>query len=537
MSAVPWSGEEKYRLLLGVAEAANVHLDLSGVLEAVASSLRSLAPIDGIAVVTVEGDRLRRHALHVVGVPRVEGEPVEATYARVRAAHDLPAGIGPELPLAGSGAEHVGRTGRAYVCQDLEREQRFPEDRILLDYGVKCYVRAPLLRGEGMIGAIGYGRSTLRPFTPEEVTVLEDVSRVIATAVANSRAYEQIRALKNRLEEENLVLKEDFDAQAMYEEIVGASPALRRVLAQIEKVAPTDSTVLLLGETGTGKELLARAIHKRSARASRAMINVNCAALPETLIASELFGHEKGAFTGALSRRKGRFELADGGTLFLDEIGDLPADVQVALLRVLQEGEFERVGGSETLRVDVRLVAATNRDLEEAIRDGRFRSDLYFRLNIFPIHVPPLRDRREDVPILVEYFAARHGARLGKRFRHVDRRGMDMLRGYTWPGNVRELENVVERAVILSDGDVLRIEALDGRRSGVASPARPLKESLAGSERQQIEEALKETRGRVSGRSGAAARLKLPASTLESKIRRLRIDKYRFRSRPGDTAR
>jgi formate hydrogenlyase transcriptional activator len=310
---------------------------------------------------------------------------------------------------------------------------------------------------------------------------------------------------------------------------VGNSPALRRVLAAIEKVARTDSTVLVTGETGTGKELVARAIHRRSRRRERALIRVNCAALPEALVASELFGHEKGAFTGAVARRKGRFELADGGTLFLDEVGELPPDMQVALLRVLQEGEFERVGGSETLRTDARLVAATNTDLEEAIAAGKFRSDLFFRLNIFPIQVPALRERREDVPILVEYFAARHGAQVGKTFRRVEKATLDRLLAYDWPGNVRELENVVERAVILGEGDVLRLGDV---RLGPGRSA-PLRETLQGSERREIEEALRASRGRISGAGGAAIRLGLPPSTLESKLRRLGIDKHRFRTARG----
>jgi formate hydrogenlyase transcriptional activator len=314
----------------------------------------------------------------------------------------------------------------------------------------------------------------------------------------------------------------------MYEQIVGSSSALWRVIAQVERVAPTDSTVLITGETGTGKELVARAIHKRSSRQARPMVTVNSAALPDALVASELFGHERGAFTGAVKRHAGRFELADGGTLFLDEVGDLPADTQVALLRVLQEGTFQRVGGVETIRTDVRLIAATNRDLEAEVSAGRFRRDLYFRLNIFPIRIPPLRERAEDIPLLVEYFAERHGSRVGKAFKHVDREAMRRLRQHDWPGNVRELENLVERAVILSDGEVLRFE--DGLEI-VAPEAPPLRERLQDSERQQIEEALWAARGRVSGPEGAAARLRLPATTLESKIRRLGIDKYQYRSR------
>jgi formate hydrogenlyase transcriptional activator len=533
MRAAPtWSGEEKYRLLLAVAEAANSQLDLSQVLEAVALTLRSFVPVDAISVVTVKGEMLRRQAVYVVGVPRVAGEPVEATFARALADHPQAlVHLGQPLPFKGSGVEDSAITRRPDVRNDLEREQRFPEERNLVEYGVKCYVRAPLLQGERVLGAIGYARFTKQPFAPCEVEVLADVSRPIASAVANSLAFEEIHALKVRLEEENLALKQDLDGKAAYEEIVGTSAALRGLIAQIERVAPTDSTVLLTGETGTGKELAARAIHRRSARAGRPMITVNSAALPTSLVASELFGHERGAFTGALQRHKGRFELADGGTLFLDEVGDLPPDAQMALLRVLQEGTFERVGGSGTIRTDVRVIAATHRDLGEEVAAGRFRQDLYFRLNIFPIRMPSLRERPEDVSLLVEHFAARHGTRLGKAFGRVDRRDVARLVRYDWPGNVRELENLVERAVILSDGEVLRFH---GRFGGAGLETDfPLRQSLRESERRRIEQALHETCGRVSGPNGAARRLRLPSTTLESKIRRLGIDKYAFRRLRG----
>jgi formate hydrogenlyase transcriptional activator len=378
-----------------------------------------------------------------------------------------------------------------------------------------------------VIGTVAYVRQH-GAFAPDEVALLEEVSRPMAAAVANSLAYEEIGRLKALLEEENLFLRSELDARDFAEDIVGASAALRAVLAQIDKVARTDSTVLIQGETGTGKELVAAAIHRRSARGRRPMIGVNCAALPPGLVASELFGHEKGAFTGALQRRAGRFELARGSTLFLDEVGDLPADVQAALLRVLQEGTFERVGGNETLKTDARLIAATNRDLAREVAEGRFRSDLYYRLAVFPIAVPPLRDRADDIPILVEYFAARHGAALGRKFRRVDRRTMEALVRYDWPGNVRELENVVERAAILSEGDRLVLDLSSLTPAPGAAERRVT--SLKSQERRAIEDALRQTRGRVSGPRGAAALLELPSTTLESKIQKLRIDKHRFRS-------
>ena len=311
--------------------------------------------------------------------------------------------------------------------------------------------------GEEVVGALVFGRTTLLPFSPDEVQILEDVSRPVTTAVANALAFEEIQRLRGQLEDENLALREEITAAAAAGGIIGASAGLREVLERVGRVAATDSTVLITGETGTGKELIARAIHAGSPRARRALVKVNCAALPEGLIASELFGHERGSFTGALERRRGRFELAAGGTIFLDEVGELPAPVQVALLRVLQEREFERVGGHETLRTDARVVAATNRKLEEAVREGRFRSDLFFRLNVFPIQVPPLRERAEDIPLLAEYWASQYARKVGKAVRGIDEPAMTVLCAYPWPGNIRELQNVVERAVILARGSRLGV--------------------------------------------------------------------------------
>jgi formate hydrogenlyase transcriptional activator len=319
------------------------------------------------------------------------------------------------------------------------------------------------------------------------------------------------------------------DRILVFEGIVGSSPALTGLLRRVSKVAGTDSTVLVVGETGTGKELVARAIHQRSRRASRAFVAVNCAAIPRELIASELFGHEKGAFTGAVQRRLGRFEVADGGTIFLDEVGELPAETQVALLRVLQEREFERIGGRDRIRVDVRVLAATNRDLSAAVADGRFRQDLFYRLDVFPLEVPPLRERREDIPALVEYFVGRYARKVGKTFRRVAKQTLDHLQSYPWPGNVRELQNVIERSVIVSDTSEFTLD-----ESWLSSAARfesglGLSGTLAAHERVIVEDALRASGGRVFGPSGAAARLGVPRSTLESKIRSLGINKRRFR--------
>jgi PAS domain S-box len=335
-----------------------------------------------------------------------------------------------------------------------------------------------------------------------------------------------------RVESENLALREDLDASSMFEEIVGSSEPLKRVLAEVARVAPVDSTVLISGETGTGKELVARAIHKRSARANRAFIRVSCAAIPPSLIASELFGHEKGAFTGATQRRLGRFEAADGGTIFLDEVGELPVETQVALLRVLQEQEFERIGSSAPIRVDVRVLAATNRDLKALVARGDFREDLYYRLNVVPIRLPPLRERLDDLPLLVEYLVQRYATKTGKRFSRVTRPTLDLLRFYSWPGNIRELQNVIERAVVLSDGETFSVDEswLTGDPRNSATTPQPLS-SVADRERELIETALAQSGGRIAGQSGAAARLGIPRQTLDSKIKALGIDKHRFKSR------
>jgi PAS domain S-box-containing protein len=337
---------------------------------------------------------------------------------------------------------------------------------------------------------------------------------------------------EERLQQENVALREEIDKASMFEEIVGTSPALQTVLSRISKVAPTDSTVLITGETGTGKELVARAIHRRSNRASRAFVSVNCPAIPRDLIASELFGHEKGAFTGALQRRIGRFELAEGGTIFLDEVGELSADTQVALLRVLQEREFERVGGGQSIRVDVRVVAATNRDLKAAVAKGAFREDLYYRLNVFPLDMPPLRARRTDIPLLVEYFIDRYGRKAGKNIRSVDKKTLQLLQSYPWPGNIRELQNVIERSIIVCETETFTVDESWLSQRPLETRSGDLSEKVAETERETIEEALRESQGRIFGPSGAAARLGIARSTLESKIRSLNIDKNRFKAPP-----
>jgi PAS domain S-box-containing protein len=379
------------------------------------------------------------------------------------------------------------------------------------------------------------GHPVLNAFGDVErfVCTMMDVTERKQGEEALRRAFEEIKGLKDQLYQENIALKEEIDRTSMFEEIVGASPALRVVLSRVSRVAPTDSTVLITGETGTGKELIARAVHKRSQRSSRAFISVNCAAIPRDLIASELFGHEKGAFTGAIQRRLGRFELAEGGTIFLDEIGELPGETQIALLRVLQEREFERIGGAGSIQSNVRLIAATNRDLQTAIAASTFRSDLFYRLNVFPIEVPPLRERREDIPVLVAYFIERYARKMGKSIRSVNKKSLELLQSYPWPGNIRELQNVIERSVIVCDAENFSVDQSwfsrqPPRSEPKSQPA--LSRKLADEEIEMIETALRESGGRVSGPSGAAVKLGIPGSTLDSKIRSLKIDKNRFKS-------
>ena len=347
---------------------------------------------------------------------------------------------------------------------------------------------------------------------------------------------EDRKQAEDRLQRENVALREEIDKTSMFEEIVGSSPALRTVLSRISKVAPSDSTVLITGETGTGKELVARAIHRRSNRRPRAFVSVNCAAIPRDLIASELFGHEKGAFTGATQQRLGRFELANGGTIFLDEVGDLPAETQIALLRVLQEHEFERIGGTRRIHADVRVIAATNRDLQVAISAGSFRSDLFYRLNVFPIEIPALRERGEDIPLLIEYFIDRYARKAGKRITTVDKKTLRLLESYPWPGNIRELQNVIERSVIVCETENFSVDESwlsQQPSSGKTERQLYLSEKVAAEEKEIIEAALRESQGRVFGPSGAAAKLGIARSTLESKIRSLKIHKNRFRADPG----
>jgi formate hydrogenlyase transcriptional activator len=520
-----WSGEAKYRALLAVAQAANAKRDLSSVLEALAGALEGLVPIDLLGVVTHEREAVRARAIHFRNAPRRSGEGQEAYVRRFSEGAGANADRWAHSPLL---REAMERDRRTVVLDDLTTDARADGSGMKIA-GAECAVLVPLTMDDEFVAALVVARTKRVPFTPDDVSILEDMARPVTTAVANALAFEEIQKLRSQLEDENVALREEITATAAAGGIIGASPRLLEMLERVASVAATDSTVLITGETGTGKELLARAIHAGSRRAKRAMVKVNCAALPEGLVASELFGHERGAFTGALERRRGRFELANGGTLFLDEVGELPPPVQVALLRVLQEHEFERVGGSETLRTDARVVAATNRNLEESAREGKFRPDLFFRLNVFPIRVPALRERTEDIPILAEYWMSRHTRTVGKTIRGIDETAMAALCAYPWPGNIRELQNVVERAVILARGNVLGLG--DFELPHLGPDVGPPKAEPPSDERQEIERALAASRGRVYGAEGAAETLGVPPSTLEARIRRLGIDKHAFRRR------
>jgi transcriptional regulator with GAF, ATPase, and Fis domain len=416
--------------------------------------------------------------------------------------------------------------------------------------GLKSGCCLPLISPGRVSGVLNLASLRESAFAQADLEMLSQVANQMAIAIENTlslyqivelhnnlvdeklhlqEAYAEISKLKDQLYRENLALREEVDQASMFEEIVGSSLTLKRVLSNVAKVAPTDSTVLITGETGTGKELIARAIHKRSPRSERAFVKVNCAALPSSLIASELFGHEKGAFTGALQRRLGRFELAEGGSIFLDEIGELPSETQIALLRVLQEREFERVGGGQPIGTDVRVIAATNRNLKSAVAAGNFRADLFYRLNVFPIEAPPLRDRTEDIPLLVEYFIGRYASQAGKKIRNIHKRTLELFQSYPWPGNLRELQNVIERSVILCEGDTLSVDgSWLSKESDQPQSSRSLAQQLLEQEKEMIESALAESKGRVAGRSGAAVNLGMPSSTLEARIKALKIDKKRF---------
>jgi formate hydrogenlyase transcriptional activator len=521
--------EDRLQLLLDVTNQVVSNLQIDDLLRAISASIRRVMQCDVVYVCLPRSD-VNKLRVFVLDFPESKGFIREDS-----------------ISIEGSIAGIVLRTAKPWMGNAADLLQLGVKDDPGIAEGLNTGCVLPLISRNRVLGVLALGRREDHGFTQVDFGFLIQVANQIAIAIENSSAYhestsarayleeclKEIQSLKDRLQDENLVLREQIDQALMFEEIVGTSSALQAVLSLVSKVAPMDSTVLLTGETGTGKELIARAIHKRSRRSSRPFVGVNCAGIPASLIGSELFGHEKGAFTGALQRRLGRFEVAEEGTLFLDEVGELPAETQITLLRVLQEREFERVGGNQLIRANVRVIAATNRDLEAAIAAGTFRCDLFYRLNVFPIEIPPLRERREDIPLLVEYFIDHFARKAGKSFRGINKKTLALLLSYPWPGNIRELQNVVERSVIVCETENFSVdENWLSQRPLASEPASHLKlnHKLAAHEKEMIEAALRKSEGRVSGPSGAAAKLGISRSTLESKIRSLKINRYHFKT-------
>jgi formate hydrogenlyase transcriptional activator len=498
-----------YRALLAVSEAIVAHRDLSALFPELAGRLHQVVQFDGLALVLHEAasNTMRLHVLET-------SEPLP--HAPVLA-----------FPMEDDPAGWVWQARQPLITSTVTELQRWPGflERVR-PYGVQSFCWLPLTTARRRLGTLVFLSKQPSVYHTADVGFLQLVANQVAVAIDNALAFQEIAALKDQLAKENAYLEEEARTEHNFGEIVGGSAALRQVLKQVETVAPTGSTVLIRGETGTGKELIARALHDLSSRRERTFVKLNCAAIPTGLLESELFGHEKGAFTGAISQKIGRFELAHQGTLFLDEVGDIPPELQPKLLRVLQEQEFERLGSTKTIKVDVRLVAATNRDLAAMVAESRFRSDLYYRLNVFPLVLPPLRERRDDIPPLVRHFTQRFARRMGRRIETIPSAVMEALVHYPWPGNIRELQNVVERAVILSPGSSLLVPLGDLQPAAAQTPV-PTGEAvkLADAEREHIAGALRETGWVVGGPKGAAARLGMKRSTLLWKMKKLDISR------------
>lgn len=497
--------EERQRVLLEINNALIANLDRESLFRTITTALRQVVSFDGAAICLREQEKdvFQLFALETLSL---------ANYKF---------GIGEEFERESTHVGWVLDHGRSLLRRDLTRERQFPLEDRLLAQGIRSYVVVPLFSRGKVFGTLNVGSRAPDFYSASDVSLLEEIAKQVSLAIENAWAFEEIAQLKARLEQENLYLQEEIKTEHNFEEMIGRSRAIKKVLKAVETVAPTDASVLLLGETGTGKELIARALHNLSPRREKPLVKVNCATLPSGLIENELFGHEKGAFTGALTKKVGRFELSHGGTIFLDEIGELPLDLQAKLLRVLQEGEFERVGSAATIKVDVRVIAATNRDLEKAVQESRFRQDLFYRLNVFPIRIPPLRERREDISLLVKYFAAKHGAKLGKKLETIPEKSMEALSSYPWPGNVRELENVIERSVITSQGSQLDLENWLQQPGATSLDKRVF--TLTDVEREHIVNTLKLTGWKVSGNHGAARILGMKPTTLEARMKKLGI--------------
>jgi formate hydrogenlyase transcriptional activator len=498
---------DRVQVVLDVTNAMVANLDLRELFQAVSELLRRLIRHEYASLVLVDPAK---------GQLRLEALDFPGSNSQI---HEVQMAL-----LEDSPAADALRTRQPLLlnCMDVER---FPSEivRRLLAEGLQSAVCIPLLRGDRALGTLNVASMREAAFTPDDVALLTQIGNELAIAVENALAFRQIEELKDKLTEEKLYLEDEIRTEYDFEEIVGDSQSLKRVLRDVETVAPTDSTVLIQGESGTGKELIARAIHNLSGRRQRTFVKVNCAAIPTGLIESELFGHEKGAFTGAISQKIGRFELADKGTLFLDEIGDIPLELQPKLLRVLQEREFERLGSTRTVKVDIRLVTATNRDLSQMIASREFREDLFYRLNVFPITLPPLRERREDISLLARYFTQKYARRMNRAIETIPGEAMEALTNWNWPGNVRELENLIERAVILTRGAALHVPLAELRNGGEAASTTGALTTLEEAEREHILRGLRESKWVVGGPAGAAVRLGLKRTTLQSRIQKLGI--------------
>jgi formate hydrogenlyase transcriptional activator len=500
---------QQYRTLLAVSEAIVSHRDLGTLFHDLADRLHLVVRFDYLAC-SLHDAASNTMPLHVLETT----EPIPIQAPQTISVEENPAGI-------------VLQTQRPLSISNVAEESRWPHlPEKAKPFGVNSLCYLPLTTARRRLGVLTFACKQTGAYDTVDTDFLQQVANQVAVAVENALAFDEIEALKDQLHQEKVYLEEEVRTEQNFGEIIGESAALRRVLKQVETVASTDATVLIRGETGTGKDLVARALHDLSPRRGRTLVKLNCAAIPTGLLESELFGHEKGAFTGAITQRVGRFELAHQGTLFLDEVGDIPPELQPKLLRALQEQEFERLGSTRTVRVDVRLVAATNRDLAQMVSDGRFRSDLYYRLNVFPVVLPPLRERRDDIPILARQFTQRFARRMGRRIETIPAAVMDALVAYPWPGNVREMQNVIERAVILSPGRSLQVPLCDLQPTATQGQApADVPVTLADAEREHVLGVLRETGWVVGGPKGAADRLGMKRSTLQKKMKKLGISR------------
>jgi formate hydrogenlyase transcriptional activator len=511
------SEKDRLRVLLDLTNDVVSNLELHDLVKAVAANVNQIIQSDvaGVGLPDFDTGQLRMSALHFGG----EGDFTESEV----------------IPEEETVSVRVFRSTQLWTGKIEDLQEGQVQKEFFLAAGLKTVCVLPLLSRDRALGILVLGRRADHPYTNREIEFLARVCSQTAIAVENALSYRRISELTDKLAQEKLYLEDEIRTDAKFEEIIGKSTALRRVLTNVETVAPTESTVLIYGETGTGKELIARAIHNLSPRRGKTFVRLNCAAIPTGLLESELFGHERGAFTGAIAQRIGRLELADHGTLFLDEVGELPLELQPKLLRVLQEREFERLGSTRTVRADVRLIAATNRNLAAMVEDQKFRSDLFFRLNVFPVELPSLRERREDIPLLVRHFAEEFSRRMKKSIESIPSEAMKSLCQYDWPGNIRELQNVIERAVILSPGPKLNVpvadlqihspqRAKDNAQAGPSTRRKPIRSILTEVDRNQIIRALKEAGGRVGGSDGAAARLGLKRTTFITRMNKLGID-------------